>query len=141
MKIDFNYTINHSREKVFDALKEFEHYNLWWPNKFKVAYINLDGIDQLYLSPIIGVVIVWKLEIQKQELKTTYIKGPVEGFGRWYIDNETANSCVLHYDIEVIPKNLFWKALLIPSLFRRMHVKHMEELFESLNNYLETKKD
>lgn len=134
MKINFSKPTTHSPEKIKTTLADFENYDKWWPKKFKAAYTNHKGYDELYFSPAPGLTIIWEFEWINNILSTYYKSGPITGNGQWIVDNNT-----IHYNINVKPVNLFFKLILIPSIFSKRHKKDMGLIIDGLNNYLSAK--
>lgn len=137
MIINYKQKIEADSQEVVKALHDFEKWHLWWPKKFRLAYINQEGQDMVYFSPVFGVTIVWLLSVNEDGVSTKYTRGPVVGNGDFFI--EKGSETTLNYNIKIEPKNGFFKLILRPKLFEKTHIKHMKMLFNSLESYLNQK--
>lgn len=139
MIIKYSQPINCSEDKVKRTLFDIENWHLWWPKKYKVAYIKEKEKHIMYFTPAFGITIVWELMIQPQGIDTKYVRGPIQGFGKWFTETNN-NEVYLNYNIEVIPKNLFFKTLLLPGLFEKKHRRDMKVLFNSFERFIQEQK-
>lgn len=140
MQINYSKAIRHkSINELSEIILDYENWHLWWPSKFKVAYYPNQGKDFMYFSPFFGITIVWDLKKGHTGiLNTKYIRGPVAGEGVWNVEKKN-EEIVVSYNINVKPKNLFYRLFWNKKMFKRTHLGHMEELFSSLEKYAQQK--
>ena len=138
IKIDYNKIINHSEEKILQALKDFKSYPLWWSKKFKIQYFFKKKKNILVFSPVPTINITWEVNIDNNVVNTKYKKGPVKGYGVFKTEKITDTKTKVYYNITVSPRTKLIKTIptALVSIFKQVHLYHMKQLFNNLNKYL-----
>jgi ribosome-associated toxin RatA of RatAB toxin-antitoxin module len=135
--------LKYEPELIFDAISDVTVYDKWWSKnvKIKVLQYNDNRIGSKVEVHALG---GWfRCEIVStsppNEVRIKYYEGVQKGLGIWTIEKTGDNKSILTYSIDLEPVGLFPGFLSHIMNFSKIHSKRMEEMFESLDTFLETR--
>lgn len=131
--------LTHAPEEVFAAVADVGVYSEWWGGvKVKVidrqpefigSKVEIKSNGGKFCCEITGFVPCKQVDVN-------YYDGVVRGKGVWLLEKLSADSCRLHYNIDLVPFGLFPRLLSGVMDFSSMHSRTIKVMFASLADYL-----
>ena len=136
--------LNHSAEKVFDAVSDVTVYKDWWSSNVRIKVLNAkEGRvgSQVEIRASGGWFRCEVVSMNKpDEVRIKYYEGVQLGEGIWKVEKTGENETVLTYDINLEPNGFVPRLLSNFINFSKIHSKAMKGMFSNLDKYLSSVK-